>query len=724
VNFENALAASMCASFSERTILPSPSTRRKRKLQRSNSRFLTRNYSRAQSARNSSIAIPIGPNFRGNSNLNLKSQRARTPLLTTETQSLDSKISRIVSSSGVSSVTSKSSSRNLFDSGTVTRILLNTSTQSAYAESTPKLVGPPSNRDTSLTEKKQNIHQCDAPPVKTSLAQNMIPSVTSTPLLISETKMSCTLNETPETNTPLHPPSPLQLGPHSNEEQRLFSNSKPTDRQSRDSDGKFLEKSLTPRNIKLGQSPEEISNTHQRNPKKLTLSAFRRPEVAVRLTTADPNASIHSRYNLDSPHSRVLGHGASSTVRLAVRRNDKELVAVKTLAKHDVLRCRMRRQTRKLDECEILESLKGHPNIVSLLDVFETDSDVQLVMEYCEGGELFDAIQKKRKACAEGGSGFSEAEAAHIVSQLLSALSKLHAENIVHRDVKPENVLLVSKREGETNVKLSDFGLARVLHYSAETDSDGSTVGAGVSGEASPMTPPSDIRRSRAYSRVGSHYYAAPEVGTGSGYDTAVDVYSLGVTMYILLCGTPPANEGPCVDFSDAYWGSVSESAKNLIRRMLCPDPLKRITAEEALHHDWIVQHSKRRCASPIPTACTGSVVRSPIISPTTKTLDSVRNRLFQNSSSPRIGKKRSYSCTSQDDARIRKKSVPSTATSSLLVPWVPPRPLPLSMAYLYNTVNLICRSNECTSEDDISEDESSCDSSLFQTTMTAALSV
>jgi serine/threonine protein kinase len=115
-------------------------------------------------------------------------------------------------------------------------------------------------------------------------------------------------------------------------------------------------------------------------------------------------------------------------------------------------------------------------------------------------------------------------------------------------------------------------------------------------GEASPLTPSS---RSRSFSTVGSDYYAAPELAYGGSYNTAVDVYSLGVTLYIILCGFPPVFGdafNDCIDdddgfqilFPDTYWTNISEGAKDLLRKMLHPDPAVRITAKEALNDAWI----------------------------------------------------------------------------------------------------------------------------------------
>eukprot|EP00550_Attheya_septentrionalis_P008399 CAMPEP_0198283434 /NCGR_PEP_ID=MMETSP1449-20131203/3012_1 /TAXON_ID=420275 /ORGANISM="Attheya septentrionalis, Strain CCMP2084" /LENGTH=699 /DNA_ID=CAMNT_0043980019 /DNA_START=155 /DNA_END=2254 /DNA_ORIENTATION=- len=353
---------------------------------------------------------------------------------------------------------------------------------------------------------------------------------------------------------------------------------------------------------------------------RLTLSAFRRPEQTVRLTDADPKRLLASEYDLcptTSSKSSILGHGTFSTVRLAVRRSDGMKVAVKCIAKHEALRSRRLRlihSRRHLDEWEILRCLDTVPSIVSLFDLFETDNEVQMVLEYCPGGELFDAIQRKRlraaskiitKPYSEQDPSIiirhTEAQAAVITFQLLQALAELHTLGIVHRDIKCENVLLVSSEEDETRVKLSDFGLARVLHRHQD-DSSGSS--SSDEGDASPFTPPS-VRRSRAYSRVGSDYYVAPEVCAGDGYDTSADIYSLGVTLYILLCGFPPSlvqgvasaslgtdddDDLYIVDFPLANWSGISEEAKTVIRRMLCSDPERRISAEEALKNPWIAR--------------------------------------------------------------------------------------------------------------------------------------
>ena len=133
-----------------------------------------------------------------------------------------------------------------------------------------------------------------------------------------------------------------------------------------------------------------------------------------------------------------------------------------------------------------------------------------------------------------------ESKISHITYQVLYALKYLHEKNIVHRDIKPENILLVEEDDCMDQlgtVKLTDFGLARLLHDDKSDD-----AASKASSDNSTELDSSLKQRSRAYSRVGSDYYAAPEVHMGLGYDTPVDIYSLGVTLYVMLCGTPPSS--------------------------------------------------------------------------------------------------------------------------------------------------------------------------------------
>ena len=388
-------------------------------------------------------------------------------------------------------------------------------------------------------------------------------------------------------------------------------------------------------------------------PIKLTLSAYCRPENTVRLTDACPTQLIRTKYELlDPSRCRTLGHGASSTVRLAYRRSDGKPVAIKTIAKHDAMglwsqmnrwRLGARRSMSsprdaageirhlsknipRLDEVDVLTSLKGScSNVVELLDVYETNQEVQLVLEYCEGGDLFDCIKTRKQIEMERGGGilspeeplihgsFTEQETATVAKTLLKVLDILHSRHLVHRDIKPENILLVEEDDCMDQlgrVKLTDFGLARLLH----DESDASSKGSADSSDQ-------DKQRSRAYSRVGSDYYAAPEVHMGLGYDTPVDIYSLGVTLYVMLCGTPPSStsffktEDADLSDEDSTMGSVSDDsttessqysgselfpselkisslAIDLITKMIHPDPEKRIVASEALQHEWISKFS------------------------------------------------------------------------------------------------------------------------------------
>lgn len=345
----------------------------------------------------------------------------------------------------------------------------------------------------------------------------------------------------------------------------------------------------------------------------LTLSAYRRPEVTVRITDCDPSKSLSQKYRLY--HNKVLGYGASSTARLATRRSDGQRVAVKCIPKHVVLR-----ELRRLEEVALLRRL-NHPNVVALHDVYEHENEIQMVMECCEGGELYDAIQNSRtRNFLES---YGEHIVAHIVKQLLSALEYIHSRGLVHRDVKPENILLESKEiASNMKVKLSDFGLARILHQ-AETSptspkpnhkrklsEDCSFSPRKTPSYKSPISLPAvhiatsgtgaisnplvtKVSRSRAYSRCGSDFYSAPEIESGVGYDTSVDIYALGVTTYILVCGRYPPNPHDSTRnaselFTEPQWKLASSQAKDFIRSMLDPEPCSRITAKNALEHNWI----------------------------------------------------------------------------------------------------------------------------------------
>jgi serine/threonine protein kinase len=377
--------------------------------------------------------------------------------------------------------------------------------------------------------------------------------------------------------------------------------------------------------------------------RKLTLSAFRRPEQTVRLTDSDRSRLLENEYDLRSAGCRVLGHGAFSTVRLAFRLCDGAKVAVKSISKHDALRARRLRRTgsstsaasaRHLDEWDILRRMRDCPYIMQLLDVLETDEEIHLITEYCDGGELYNAIQEKgkRNRSAFRRGRYTEAQSARITHQLLQALAALHANNIVHRDVKPENILLLLRpQENETDnipIKLCDFGMAR-LHVCPSTEETTATVAtSSESSETEAVSTPTAVTSTSSDgdsspSSPGVVYTtnAPPELcGRTTNHSNCghggppVDMYATGVTLYILLCGFPPVFVEDQVEFPDAFWNDISETVKVLIRKLLHPDPHLRISAKQALLDPWV---------RPPPTR----VVRRGSIG---ASLELVRARLYQ----------------------------------------------------------------------------------------------
>jgi len=209
-------------------------------------------------------------------------------------------------------------------------------------------------------------------------------------------------------------------------------------------------------------------------------------------------------------------------------------------------------------EIEIMKKLK-HKNIIQLYEVYEEDENIYIVVEIVTGGELFDHIITRGT--------YSERDAANIIRQVLEAVEFMHKSKIAHRDLKPENILVT----GPNNdiVKVSDFGLSK------------------------------DFGKDKLRTACGTPDYVAPEVLRGSTYDYTVDIWSVGVICYILLCGFPPFYGSSdqqifdkilkCeYDFPSPDWDNITEDAKEFVSAILVIDPNDRPNAEQCLTAPWI----------------------------------------------------------------------------------------------------------------------------------------
>ena len=267
----------------------------------------------------------------------------------------------------------------------------------------------------------------------------------------------------------------------------------------------------------------------------------------------------------------VLGQGGFSVVRRATAKSaaaNPRHAAVKTLDKTGrysagdslaLLRNEINVMALIVDKVHTPER---HPNVLSLIDVFDDRQHVHLVVDLCEGGELFERIINAGK--------FSEVDAAAVVRQVASGLHALHGCGVVHRDLKPENLLYDTPHHDAT-LKIMDFGLSH------------------IEGSADVM----------ATSVFGSLDYIAPEVLVRRQFGKPADLWSLGVIMYILLCGYTPfygadpqakcaAIAGGNFFFPKSDWDHVSSQAKDLIRRLIVVNPDQRMTAASVLTHPWL----------------------------------------------------------------------------------------------------------------------------------------
>jgi len=321
----------------------------------------------------------------------------------------------------------------------------------------------------------------------------------------------------------------------------------------------------------------------------------RRKKKKTASSTSSASNTFQELYRLTG---EVLGQGAYASVQTCVNIYTDVEYAVKIIEKipgHS--------RSRVFKEIDTFHHCQGHKNIIQLVEYFEETEKFYLVFEKVRGGQLLDHIQRRKF--------FTEREAALIVRDVASALQFLHSKGIAHRDLKPENVLCVYK-DTITPVKLCDFDLGSGIKFHSGGGSD-----------TTPMllTP------------VGSAEFMAPEIVEAFiedneqdlKYDKRCDLWSLGVMLYILLCGYPPFsgqcgancgwNQGEACDdcqanlfnniqqgrfeFHTAEWAHVSKGAKDLIAGLLIKDARRRLSAASVLAHPWLETNSTTELTTP-----------------------------------------------------------------------------------------------------------------------------
>lgn len=282
---------------------------------------------------------------------------------------------------------------------------------------------------------------------------------------------------------------------------------------------------------------------------------------------------------------RKLGSGISGPVRLCLHRSSGIKYALKILLD--------RPKARKEVKLHWLCSGSGY--VVRLIDVFVNElvipgesvakKRILLVMELMEGGELFEYITERQQ--------FTEQEASQVLRQVAMAVQYCHSRSVAHRDLKPENLLLVEKHEDvrKVRIKLADFGFAKV-------DNGDLTTPQFTPYYVAPQVLEAQKRQKEV--RMGQRSPGSPYF-----YDKSCDMWSVGVILYIMLCGYPPFySEIPNqpitqrmrnnilsgqFDFPRREWEKITDNAKDLIRHLLCVEASDRIGVEELLRHPWLV---------------------------------------------------------------------------------------------------------------------------------------
>jgi len=277
------------------------------------------------------------------------------------------------------------------------------------------------------------------------------------------------------------------------------------------------------------------------------------------VTAGDPNGKfdkLEDKYEV----GKELGRGGFSIVKKGKNRVTGDEVAIKCINKKNLKKDELQLLTREIN---IMQKLH-HKNIIQLIEIFETQTELFLILELVSGGELFDQIVER--------GNYSESDAANLIRQVLEGIDYMHKHGVVHRDLKPENLLCASANI----IKIADFGLSK------------------------------DLESGNLSTSCGTPSYVAPEVLLGGQYDNEVDMWSIGVITYVLLCGFTPFygdNQRQLFerilhakfDFPSPEWDDVSPMAKDFVKKLLVVNPAERLSAEQAQQHPWILEKAPKR---------------------------------------------------------------------------------------------------------------------------------
>jgi hypothetical protein len=279
-----------------------------------------------------------------------------------------------------------------------------------------------------------------------------------------------------------------------------------------------------------------------------------------KLNTAVQNKSLFDKYEV----KQKIGKGKFGLVKSGINKETKKPVAIKIMAKKSMDKSDMELAKVEIDILKIAQ----HPNIIKLYDVFENENYIYIIMEYCSGGDLLSYFEYHEYE-------LPETKVCEIIHKLSMAVYYLHSYGIVHRDLKPENILMTDL-SSSADMRLLDFGLSKIV------------------GNDEKCTEP-----------YGTLSFVAPEVLQGKPYDKSVDLWSIGIITFLLLCGYLPFDDKHSereiarqtiqdpVPYENKIWSKLSPEAKTFVDGLLQKKPEKRYTIKEVLEHPWIKKMDK-----------------------------------------------------------------------------------------------------------------------------------